>query len=153
MPSKIPFTALLHLQGIASVMVSILRFITRSTESTTPQMGLSFNAVLRDRSLMASLEGLDPATDCDEENRVESMLVDPESIDPNEVCAICLGNFTEGTPCKLSCGHFLHSNCLQQLCDHRSRSRRNTLSCPLCRRTLNVQLERRELSTKFKASL
>lgn len=150
MPSKIPFTAL-HLQGIAS-MVSILRFITRS--ESTPQIGLSFNAVLRDRSVMASLEGLDSATNClDEEIRVESMLVDPDSIDPNEVCAICLGNVTEGTPCKLPCGHLLHSNCLQQLCDHRSRSRRHSLSCPLCRRTLNVRLKRRELSTKFKASL
>eukprot|EP00438_Fugacium_kawagutii_P001790 Skav235969 [mRNA] locus=scaffold592:141655:142056:- [translate_table: standard] len=133
-------------------MASILRFITRisNTESTTAPPGLSFNAVLNDRNVMASLDLPEEIHDIN----VESSLVEPDSIDPNEVCAICLGHFTEGTPCKLSCGHLLHSSCLQQLCDHRARSRRHTLSCPVCRRNLNVQIvHRRELSTEFKASL
>jgi hypothetical protein len=67
--------------------------------------------------------------------------IDNDTIPKEDVCPICLQQFSE-TPelavYETTCGHKFHNNCLNRTCDTAERAG-NDLVCPICRADLETE--------------
>lgn len=66
-------------------------------------------------------------------NNKYKIIAKKKKIEKEEKCSICLENIEKNSEVfELSCGHFFHSECLEESVSH------NHIECPTCRRKLPI---------------
>ena len=54
-------------------------------------------------------------------------------------CIICLDPLNEGLCYRLECNHIIHKSCFQTYVEYKYDVENNTLLCPVCQQSLDVQ--------------